>query len=98
MKNWIKKIGQNKFQFFFFVGIVCLLFVAIIVGSINTNKPVESPGDDTTVTPTPTPDDEENVEKTGAYFIIPSNTKLLYVYRLKVSDIEKEINEKNKNI
>lgn len=41
---------------------------------------------------------KENVEKTGAYFIIPSNTKLLYVYRLKVSDIEKEINEKNKNI
>ena len=41
---------------------------------------------------------EENKEKTGAYFIIPSNTELLYVYRLKVSDIEKEINEKNQNI
>jgi len=38
---------------------------------------------------------KENKEKTGAYFVIPSNTKLLYVYRLKVSDIEKEINEKN---
>lgn len=33
----------------------------------------------------------ENSEKTGAYFIIPSSTKLLYIYRLKVSDIEKEI-------
>lgn len=41
---------------------------------------------------------KENKEKTGAYFIIPSDTKLLYVYRLKVSDIEKEINEKNNNI
>ena len=41
---------------------------------------------------------KENKEKTGAYFVIPSNTKLLYVYRLKVSDIEKEIKEKNKNI
>lgn len=40
----------------------------------------------------------ENKEKNGAYFVIPSNTKVLYVYRLKVSDIEKEINEKNKNI
>ena len=39
---------------------------------------------------------KENKEKSGAYFVIPSNTKLLYVYRLKVSDIEKEINEKNK--
>ena len=38
---------------------------------------------------------KENKEKTGAYFVIPSNTKLLYVYRLKVSDIEKEISEKN---
>ena len=41
---------------------------------------------------------KENNEKTGAYFIIPSNTKLLYVYRLKVSDIEKELKEKNKDI
>ena len=38
---------------------------------------------------------KENKEKSGAYFVIPSNTKLLYVYRLKVSDIEKEISEKN---
>ena len=33
---------------------------------------------------------KENEDKSGAYFVIPSNTKLLYVYRLKVSDIEKE--------
>lgn len=39
---------------------------------------------------------KENKEKSGAYFVIPSNTNLLYVYRLKVSDIEKEINEKSK--
>lgn len=37
---------------------------------------------------------KENVDKTGAYFVIPSNTKILYVYRLKVSDIKKEIQEK----
>lgn len=36
---------------------------------------------------------KENYEKNGAYFLIPSNTNLLYVYRLKVSDIEKEINK-----
>ena len=40
----------------------------------------------------------ENKERNVAYFVIPSNTKLLYVYWLKVSDIEKEIKEKNKNI
>lgn len=38
---------------------------------------------------------KENKERNGAYFVIPSATKLLYVYRMKVSDIEKEINEKN---
>lgn len=31
----------------------------------------------------------ENDEKTGAYFVIPSSTKILYVYRLKVNDIKK---------
>ena len=40
----------------------------------------------------------ENQEKTGAYFIIPSSTKLLYIYRLKVSDIEKEIQKQLKQI
>lgn len=39
---------------------------------------------------------KENSDKTGAYFIIPSNTKILYVYRLKVSDIRKKINTKEK--
>ena len=39
---------------------------------------------------------KENKERNGAYFVIPSTTKLLYVYRMKVSDIEKEMNEKNK--
>lgn len=33
---------------------------------------------------------KENNNKTGTYFVIPSNTKILYVYRLKVSDIRKD--------
>jgi len=36
---------------------------------------------------------KENNERTGAYFVIPSVTKILYVYRLKIFDIEKEINK-----
>jgi len=39
---------------------------------------------------------KENEEKTGAYFVVPSSSKILYVYRLKVSDIKKEIIEKSK--
>lgn len=45
MKNWIKKIGQNKFQFFFFVGILSLLVVALIVSAALDNT--ETPVDDT---------------------------------------------------
>ncbi len=36
---------------------------------------------------------KENDDKTGAYFVIPSSTKILYVYRLKVSDIKKNNND-----
>lgn len=31
----------------------------------------------------------ENDNKTGVYFIIPSNTKILYIYSIKLSDFEK---------
>ena len=41
---------------------------------------------------------KENADKTGAYFIIPSNTKILYIYRLKVSDIKKEMSKVNNNV
>lgn len=33
----------------------------------------------------------ENESKSGVYFIIPSNTKILYMYRLKVSDIKQQM-------
>ena len=33
----------------------------------------------------------ENVKQTGVFFIIPSNTKLLYVYAIRISDIEKDL-------
>lgn len=42
----------------------------------------------------------QNSANTGVYFMIPSNTKILYVYSIKVSDIKKKMisnnNEKNK--
>lgn len=37
----------------------------------------------------------EKHDKSGAYFLIPSSTKILYVYRLKVSDIQKELQRKS---
>ena len=34
---------------------------------------------------------KENKQKTSAYFVIPGDTKILYIYRLNVNDIQKEI-------
>lgn len=38
---------------------------------------------------------KENARKTGAYFVIPSSSKILYVYRLNISDIKREIKKEN---
>lgn len=98
MKNWIKKIGQNKFQFFFFVGIVCLMFVAIIVGSVNSNKPVENPNDDTTVTPDPTPD-EENVGSVSDEFVsMPFDATLEYDVVRKFYEKDASIEDQTKSL
>lgn len=37
----------------------------------------------------------ENKEKTGTYFLIPSKTKILYSYGIKVSEIKKQLEEDN---
>ncbi|MBQ7105187.1 MAG: DUF5305 domain-containing protein [Bacilli bacterium] len=39
----------------------------------------------------------ENKNKNNVYFVIPSTTKILYIYALKVSDIEKEILKNSEN-
>lgn len=59
MKNWIKKIGQNKFQFFFFVGMVALLVFALALSATlgDTSKPKENPTDLTPDGNKPNPDE-----------------------------------------
>lgn len=37
---------------------------------------------------------KQNFNKKSAYFVVPSNSKILYVYRLKVSDLAKEMKKK----
>ena len=37
----------------------------------------------------------ENQDKSGVYFIIPTNSKLLYTYCIKVSDIQKKMDNEN---
>ena len=46
MKNWIKKINENKFQFFFFLGILAFLFISLIVIGTVGNNQTDTPNDD----------------------------------------------------
>ncbi len=94
MKNWIKKIGQNKFQFFFFVGIVGLLVMAIVVASVNNNTPTESPSDNpgNVITPDPNPDDEEVITTATEFVSMPFDATLTYkvVRKFYEKDASKE--------
>ena len=94
MKNWIKKIGQNKFQFFFFVGIVGLLVMAIVVASVNNNTSTESPSDNpgNVITPDPNPDDEEVITTATEFVSMPFDATLTYkvVRKFYEKDASKE--------
>lgn len=61
MKNWIKKIGQNKFQFFFFVGILAVLVVALII-SASLSSSVDGPTVDVNPPVVTPPDDDQHVD------------------------------------
>ena len=98
MKNWIKKIGQNKFQFFFFVGIVCLMFASIIIGSLNNNKQVEQPNDDTTITPSPTPDDEGVGNISDEFVSMPFDATLEYDVVRKFYEKDASIDDQTKSL
>ena len=98
MKNLIKKIGQNKCRFFFCVGIVCLLLVAIVIGSINTKAPVETPGGDSPIveTPTPKPDDEDVVTTAEEFVSMPLDPTASYKVVRKFYEKDASIEEQTK--
>ena len=85
MKNWIKKIGQNKFQFFFFIGMVSVLVVAIIISASlenTTEEPItEEPP--TTITP---PTDEPVDTIPEETLKLPFDDKLDYAVVRKFYD------------
>ncbi len=76
MKNLIKKIGQNKFQFFFFVGILAVLVVALIVSaSLNGKRGIV---DDNPPTVTPPVDDQPVDTKPEEVLKLPFTDDLDY--------------------
>lgn len=36
----------------------------------------------------------ENLDKTGACFFIPTTTKMMFAYKIKITEIQKNMNEK----
>ena len=79
MKNLIKKIGQNKFQFFFFVGILVMLAAALIV-SATLNKQTTPPSENPGVIVDPIPDTPDNPvdTKPEEVFQLPFNQTMSY--------------------
>mgnify|MGYP003302068469 CR=1 FL=1 len=81
MKNFIQKIGQNKFQFFFSVGLATLLLVSLVVAkNINNeeNTPIDTPIVQDPIE-TPTPDDTGNVNvKPEEVFQVPFDASMQY--------------------
>ncbi len=90
MKNLIKKIGQNRFQFFFFVGIVALLAVALIV-SVSLDRS-DKPIDDTPPVVVPPVIDDPVDTKPEEVFILPlqENTQYKVVRKFFNKDATKE--------
>ena len=79
MKNWIKKINENKFQFFFFLGILAFLFISLIViGTVGDNQ-TDTPNDDTIQNTPNTPDEEEpTITDTVELIALPLDSKKDY--------------------
>lgn len=61
MKEWIKKISENKPQFFFFVGVLAFLFVSLIIVGVTGGNEIENPDQGNTPV---IPDEPDNQEPT----------------------------------
>ena len=76
MKNWIKKINENKFQFFFFIGILAFLFVSLIIIGATNNDPVDEPPINEEPNTPVIPDKEEpTITDTVELVILPLDNK-----------------------
>ena len=97
MKNWIKKIGQNKFQFFFFIGMVSVLVVAIIISATLENTTNEPTPEDPPITITP-PTDEPVDTIPEEMLKLPFNDNLDYSIVRKFYDKNSSKEEQLKSL
>ena len=77
---------------------MCLLLVAIVIGSINTKAPVETPGGDSPIveTPTPKPDDEDVVTTAEEFVSMPLDPTASYKVVRKFYEKDASIEEQTK--
>lgn len=95
MKNWIKKIGQNKFQFIFFVGMFALLLGSLVLaatlGTGESEIELPTPDDDIQL---PTPDNTDNVDiKIEEVFKLPFSSDMNYKIVRKFYEKDSSIEE-----
>lgn len=80
MKNWIKKINENKFQFFFFIGVLAFLFVSlIIIGTVNNDQTEDPVVDEEPNTPVIPDKEEPTTTETVELITLPLDNKQEYV-------------------
>lgn len=79
MKEWIKKINENKFQFFFFVGVLAFLFVSLIIVGVVSDNQVDDPVDDNTPIEQEKPNEDEQVNTVTVEVVkLPFNETMNY--------------------
>ena len=77
MKEWIKRINENKFQFFFFVGVLVFLFVSLVIVGVVSDNQTDDPIDDTPVVPdTPKDEDKPTTTVTVETVLLPFDQKM----------------------
>ena len=94
MKKLLKKIGQNKFQFFFFVGILSFVLIALVIAA--STSPIEdTPNDDVVNNNDVIVDTEQTITDVEEVFVLPIDESLNYqvvrkFYEKDASKIDQE--------
>lgn len=81
MKKIMKKIGQNKFQFFFFVGVLSFVLIALVIAVTTTPTTGETPSDDPIIDNNPSDnpvDTTPTITDIEEVFTIPLSNELEY--------------------
>ena len=87
MKKIMKRIGQNKFQFFFFVGVLSFVLIALVIAVTTTPIGTETPSDDPII--------EDNNQSDNSTNTTPTITDVEEVFTIPlVNELEYKVTRK----